>query len=531
MEAMAMFSKGEVVCTVCGKLGHVKEKCWFVVGYPPWHPNHEKDYKEGRDAQRGKWKEQNNYKNQKWKKGGKGGKPTGKLAANVQGKNENTAQNLATITPQQLEQLMRLLPTPSKTGGSETDEEMDCSYAGMVSCCFANTRSCEWIIDSGASDHITGTFECLIEPERSKKEPKLNLPTGDTSLITHCGKVMLANNLKLENVLFVPSFKHNLLSVQKLIKDTGCKVEFHKSYCVILDPDNSKIKGIGKAVSGLYYLVNAEMSKIMKMMNTSNVKAMSASSSLQMPDIISDAPKSSNTILWHQRLGHAPLAKLKKIEQLKGLDEHNTDICLTCPMAKFTKLPYQLSESRAAEVFDLVHIDIWGPYKVNTRGNHRYFLTMVDDHSRVSWIHLLKLKSEAYNAIQKFVNMAKTQFNKAVKTIRSNNALEFDDKQCRPFFENLGITHQTSCVDRPQQNGRAERKHRNILEMSRALRFQSGLPLQFWGDCALTAVHLINRLPIPILCNKSPYEVLFKTAPKYNHLKTFGCLAMASNPS
>lgn len=85
-------------------------------------------------------------------------------------------------------------------------------------------------------------------------------------------------------------------------------------------------------------------------------------------------------------------------------------------------------------------------------------------------------------------------------------------------------------MDRPQQNGRAERKHRNVLEMSRALRLQAGLPLSFWGDCVLTATYITNRLPTPILNNVSPYEKLFKRRPDYNHLKTFGCLVMAFNP-
>lgn len=59
----------------------------------------------------------------------------------------------------------------------------------------------------------------------------------------------------------------------------------------------------------------------------------------------------------------------------------------------------------------------------------------------------------------------------------------------------LGILHETSCVDRPQQNGRVERRHRNLLEMARALRFQSGLPIQYWGECVQTAVFITNRLP------------------------------------
>ena len=90
--------------------------------------------------------------------------------------------------------------------------------------------------------------------------------------------------------------------------------------------------------------------------------------------------------------------------------------------------------------------------------------------------------------------------------------------------------HQTTCVDTPQQNGLVERKHRHVLEIARALRFHARLPLMYWGDCVQTATHIIDRLPTPVLSNKTPFEVLFGKKPCYAHLKIFGCLAFLYNP-
>lgn len=98
----------------------------------------------------------------------------------------------------------------------------------------------------------------------------------------------------------------------------------------------------------------------------------------------------------------------------------------------------------------------------------------------------------------------KSQFGKLVKRIRSDNVLEFDGP-LREFYNDNGIIHETSCVDTPQQNGRIERKHRNILEIARALRFEACLPIEFWGECVLTAAYLINRTPTVLLKKKSPY--------------------------
>lgn len=89
--------------------------------------------------------------------------------------------------------------------------------------------------------------------------------------------------------------------------------------------------------------------------------------------------------------------------------------------------------------------------------------------------------------------------------------------------------HETSYVATPQYNGRVERKHRQILNITQALSFQTNLPLHFWGGCVLTSVYLINRTRTVANKGITPYELLFKRAPNYENLRTFGFLRYKKN--
>uniref|UniRef100_A0A803Q579 peroxidase n=1 Tax=Cannabis sativa TaxID=3483 RepID=A0A803Q579_CANSA len=328
------------------------------------------------------------------------------------------------------------------------------------------------------------------------------------------GTVHLNPELILENVLYVPTFKCNLLSVNSLTATTNCTFLFSDDNCVIQDASKTKLIGMGRKFDNLYYLnCNQSYNK--------NLVSVSASFSYS---------KISNETVWLNRLGHPSCVKIHPLNKALKFhaDSNSLFHCSICHYAKQRKLPFISNHNIAEKCFDLIHVDIWGPYKTCTIEGYKYFITIVDDCSRYTWIKLIKQKSDVQYAIPQFITLVQNQFGKAIKGMRSNNAKEL---QFKDLFNELGIMHYHSCVQRPQQNFVVERKHQHLLNVGRALLFQSYIPLVYWGDCVATAAYLINRTPTPNLKNKTPFAILHSKEPTHEHLKAFGCLAYASTLS
>lgn len=145
-------------------------------------------------------------------------------------------------------------------------------------------------------------------------------------------------------------------------------------------------------------------------------------------------------------------------------------------------------------LFQLVHADIWGPFSSSSIVGAKYFLTIVDDYSRCTWVFSMQVKSEILNffsivliffirklgcnisSISSGVNSLIIQ---QLKTFIYDDVSQFKSNELKSWFHQHGILHQTSCVYIPQPNGHVKRKHGYLLNVARSLRFQSNLPLHF----------------------------------------------------
>ncbi|KAG8495219.1 hypothetical protein CXB51_012817 [Gossypium anomalum] len=487
------------ICDHCKVKGHKRENCFRLIGYPP------------------------DFKFTKRKTVNSGNSVVTHVTA------ADAVDKMATVdsthppqapvfTQAQYQQILSLLNKESSVAPAASLAET--SLAGMV-------LPCEWILDTGATNHMLSDFRCLESAVSCASYSScVRLPTGSSSPITHTGSCTISPDLKLADVLYIPDFRYNLLSISKLTKDLHCFVSFYPHFCIFQDLSSGKMKGIGREQDGLYIFHPSHT-----VFSPATGSTLSPKSALTLGKN-SFSTTTDSSLLWHSRLGHASISRLNKMPLHPCNFSNSTSIqnCPVCPLAKQNRLPFPLSNTRAETTFSLLHLDLWGPYRVSTHSGHRYFLTIVDDFTRLTWVYLLRLKSDVPVQLKQFFRMIQTQFSATVKIVRSDNGSEFFNTACTEFFHTMGIIHQSSYSHTPQQNGVAERKHRHLLEVARSLKFQSNMPSKFWGECVLAACFIINRLPTPLLSWKSPFEVFYKKLPDLSCLKVFGCLCYATTP-
>ena len=114
-------------------------------------------------------------------------------------------------------------------------------------------------------------------------------------------------------------------------------------------------------------------------------------------------------------------------------------------------------------------MDLFGPTTYKSLGGNLYYLVIVDDYSRYTWVFFLHDKTEVASCFKKFAKRAQNEFEVKLKKIRSDNRKEFDNTNIEPYCDEVGIKHEVSAPYTPQQNGVVERKNRTLITLARTM--------------------------------------------------------------
>lgn len=271
---------------------------------------------------------------------------------------------------------------------------MDESYAVThtvvdSSCYSANTSVPDraWLLDSGCTAHLCGDYD-RFDTMSESSNVKLNLASQASTQVKGRGIVHLpvsSNNgyklFEFKDTLYVPDLRTNLISVAK-ITNRGHEVTFYKDDAYVRD-ERGDINVIADRKGDLYV-----------------VRESLECAKAAVPS------KCSELLKWHERLGHLnarDLIKLIRDRVVPAVDTSDTECvmrCPTCIKGKMSASPFPKGHVPCDVMLETIHSDVVGPFRTESTGRARYFVTYVDDSTRWCEVYFLRQKNGVFDAFK-----------------------------------------------------------------------------------------------------------------------------------
>ncbi|SCZ99663.1 BZ3500_MvSof-1268-A1-R1_Chr3-1g06202 [Microbotryum saponariae] len=376
-------------------------------------------------------------------------------------------------------------------------------------------RNHSFVVDSGATSHMVSD-KSLFTTYRHIAPTKIGgiagginaIGTGNIAFIAASG-----HPITLTGVLHTPGLFVNLLSVSRLCDTDDVRVAFTK-HGIHIDKDGNDIAEGARLDEGLY-LLDADHSKC------------------QHLALLSRSQSSVPLLTLHRCLGHLAPSSIQKMVAaglLEGLRAGYSDeevekfVCNACLSAKGHRLPFPDSDSHSSERLGLVHSDVLSFPERSLTGK-RYLVTFLDDYSRKLWAYAIGHKSEVFGIFKTWLAEVELETGATLKVLRTDNGGEYCSRAFTEFCKTRGTRRQYSIPRTPQQNGRAERVNRSIVEGVLALLVDAHLPKTFWEEAAAYFVYCKNLCQHAALDKATPNSVWQGDHTTASALHPFGCTA------
>lgn len=387
---------------------------------------------------------------------------------------------------------------------------------------FDEGASSEWLLDSGASEHMTYDrnefvkYHLLDEPimvRFGNNHEEKAIGKGDI-LVRAVISEGVVKPLLIKNALHIPRIKRKLISVSAATK-LGCTGTIEADKIVIRHGSNIR-------------LVATRQGNLYQAQLLSHPEA----NAVDQADLLS---------LWHERMAHVnkrTIVRMAETDALEGLPGfQKTDIstdqvhdkidCIPCVKGKQARKHFPRSSRRLADqVGQRVHVDVCGPIGTESLGKNKYFVLFKDEHTNYRHVQFIKGKDQVYDCVRKYLADFESETKRKVLKLVSDNGSEFTSNRMKEFLLSRGIAQEFSAPFTPQQNGYIERDNRTVMEAARSMLYNKSLPEKFWGEATRTAVYTINRTVNERNNKVTPFEIYHGHKPRVSHMKVFGSFAM-----
>ncbi|CAI7741178.1 unnamed protein product [Closterium sp. NIES-54] len=220
---------------------------------------------------------------------------------------------------------------------------------------------------------------------------------------------------------------------------------------------------------------------------------------------------SHQTLLWHHRLGHPSLPRLRGMasrvlvsglpRSLPPLPPGPAPTCVPCVEGRQHAAPHSSEFPPTKAPLQTLHMDVWGPARVRGQGHERYFLLVVDDYSRYTTVFPLRSKGEVTEVLIDWIRTARLRLRESfgsdfpVLRLHSDRGGEFSSAHLGAFCRAQGIRQTFTLPASPQQNGIAERRIGMVMDVARTSMIHAAAPHFLWPFAVQYAAHQLNLQP------------------------------------
>nr|GEU62417.1 putative ribonuclease H-like domain-containing protein [Tanacetum cinerariifolium] len=301
------------------------------------------------------------------------------------------------------------------------------------------------------------------------------------------GKIR-TGKLDFDDVYFVKELKFNLFSVLHMC-DKKNSILFTDTECLVLSPD---------------FKLPDENQVLLRVPRENNMYNVSLKNIVPSGDLTCFFVKAKidESNLWHRRLGHVnfkTMNKLVKGNLVRGLPTNifeNDNTCVACKKGKQHRASCKTKPvSSIDQPLYRIHIDLFGPTFVKILNKKSYYLVVIDDYSRFTWVFSLATKYETSPILKIFITGLENQLSLRVKVIRSDNGTEFKNHDLNQFCEMKGLKRE----------------------------FNSLLSIPFWPEAVNTTCYVQTRVLVTKPHNKTLCELLHGRTPSIGFMRPFGC--------
>ncbi|GKA19509.1 retrovirus-related pol polyprotein from transposon TNT 1-94 [Tanacetum coccineum] len=181
---------------------------------------------------------------------------------------------------------------------------------------------------------------------------------------------------------------------------------------------------------------------------------------------------SSQAWIWHRRLSHLNfdtinlLSKNNIVNGLPKLKFVKDHLCSSCELGKAKRKSFPTKTTPSSKRrLQLLHMDLYGPMRVESINGKKYVLIIVDDYSRYTLTYFLRSKDETPKVLIDFLTLIQRELHAQIR---------------------IGIRHETSTARTPEQNAIVERQNRTLVEAARTMLSAAKIPLFFWAEAIAT---------------------------------------------